>query len=332
MAEAVKRKEELKADLARIEPLPERQPVPPPPRALEGNPRANSPPAPEAINALRSRVESAGEDKEGGVPPILGVGNQAANRLIVGSWLTGDFLGPDLHRRLAERPPDTLTESPGYFARFEWEMGFRPTGVHLWRTDDIHVSSAIRRRDDIYELMAHEDLHYASELGGGLDLRVGGPAGRPEPVGYVRWFHEGMTELHAQQLARGHGMEPLLVSYPYETAASFCVQRLVCYETGDEARGREILREAYLSGDFTDVSRLVDMALGQGAFRELIGKPDGAQAFRFIRSRLGSAYIGFGGSPDFIRWMGDPLMAEAIEISALPGSLRSALSKAGSRQ
>ncbi len=336
MAQEHKKKDSIRDDLIRIQPLPDE-------RTGAGATRDQAARVPEERAqgrtaqetgirlgeraAIFSRLDAPGRSRDELDRAVVGLENQRDNQTIASGWLTRDYLGPEVYGRFAGRPVRTLTEPPSYFTRFEAEMGFRPTGVHEWGTDEIRVSSAVRFPSERRELITHEDLHYASELGGGLDIRIAGAGGAVVDKHYIRWFHEGMTELHAQQLARTHGNEPLSISYPYETAASFYIQMIVMDAVGgDPERGREILRDAYLTGDFTAVGRLVDMRLGEGAFGRFLDQRNGAEAYRFIRSALGSRFLGFEGCPQFTSWGEDPMLRNVTEPLTASERFRSLLS------
>ncbi len=333
MAEAQKKRRDIREDLSAQHPLPQDRPAD---RGISVQERAHlnqenrAAEQPRTVNRLQERIRltSQGSTASALLPQLLGISNTETNHEISAGWLTSDYLGPAIWGLLSSRPIHTFTDSPGYFARFEKEMGFRPAGVHLWQTDDVHISTEVGATADRYRVLTHEDLHYAAELGGGLDIRVFGADGRTESLGYIRWFHEGMTELHAQQLTREHGFVPFSIAYPCETAASLYIQRIVGAAAGDAERGREIVRDAYLSGDFRAVSQLVDGALGDGTFAEFIRKPTGAEAFQFIRGRLAERFLGFEGGPDFTSWRDDPLLANVLDASTVSEKLRALMGPA----
>ena len=95
--------------------------------------------------------------------------------------------------------------------------------------------------------------------------------------------HEtGLTEMHAQQLTRSHGYTPSDISYRGETAVAYSLQRIV---------GAARLRRAYLTGDFTEVRRIVDRRLGAGTFGRLARMPNGYAALSFLRGRMDAAGV-----------------------------------------
>jgi hypothetical protein len=158
--------------------------------------------------------------------------------------------------------------------------------------------------------VCHEVLHYASFLGGGMDVRWrsgrGATSDTPVIIGDQRWFIEGLTDLHAQQLARAHERTPTGVSYFYEAAVGFYIQRIV---------GEETLRQAYMTGDYTAVRLSFDRRLGQGAFERLVRSDDGQIAFDFITELFTRSNI------NFRQWESDRLLSMCLDyIRALQAS------------
>jgi hypothetical protein len=211
-----------------------------------------------------------------------------------------------------------VTKPPDFFERFRDALGFRPTGFSPIGSDEIFLSSELIHEADRYNLMAHEQLHQASELGGGLySIRWSQGSGTIELRGeaYPSWLHEGMTELHSQQLVRQHGFEPTFVGYPHQTMTCFFIEGIVVMQVGEE-EGQRIVRDAYLSGDFTMVAQLFDQYLGPGSFERLMRMPDSLTAaswlFDSVRDKMGDRLLSFDGSAAFLRWFDDPIMVRAM--------------------
>lgn len=154
---------------------------------------------------------------------------------------------------------------------------------------------------DALHVVLHEELHYASWLGGGKDIRWMDEGGNPRFQGSSRaWsMHEGVTELTAQEVVRERGFEPTHIGYPAEVITCYYMEQLL----GEG--GRDILRSAYLSGDFTQVRRLVDAQLGAGTFDALISKPDAAQALSYLTGRIDESGI------DHSSWDANPIITAA---------------------
>ncbi len=212
------------------------------------------------------------------------------------SWLGRDYLGESLHGRIIATPPyvsfvpreilEAMTDGYGSL----WRGQYFPDSNHLLLHSYVHDESELRLAT------IHELLHYASWLGGGsTDYLWAGAGGRPVHRN-VPWLDEGLTELHAQQLLRAHGFVPDSISYAPETIVGFYLQQIA---------GADILRRAYLSGDFQEVGRIVDSRLGAGSFERLAGSGRGAEALSFLEQRLDSARI------DRSSWETDPVVVLA---------------------
>lgn len=306
-------------------------------RHLQGPDTGQKPQAEEQLRAQQLRMAS-GDLRETRSQSFRAIeqGNLAINRTVMG-WLDSGYLGHDLHDAFVTQLPQISTRPPSFFERFRDAIGFRPTGFSPVGSSEIFVSSGITNEADRYNLVAHEQLHQASELGGGMDSiswRQGGSTISLTGEDYPRWLHEGMTELHAQQLVRGHGIEPTFTSYPYQTMTCFFIQGIVGMQAGDE--GRRIVRDAYLTGDFTQVAQLVDQYLGPGSFGQLVRMPDSLLAaswlFTTIRGKMGGRLLSFEGSAAYLGWFDDPVMRQAMGQTGMDSSgLINALERARKR-
>jgi hypothetical protein len=300
---------DIRDALSRVQPLPDSQTARPP------EARAAVPTRGDAGGMLRGALQG-GPPREADGPLIIAVGNVAISRVIADRWLTADYLGADIRADFERHRPQIGTRPPAFFASYRYG-NITPSGISLWDSDSIFVSSHITLEADRWELIAHESLHQAAEIGGGLDMRWPDDGGRLIPRGEVRWLHEGMTELHAQQLAREHGYQPSSVSYPYETVTAFYIQRAVVTAAGDERTGREVVRRAYLTGDYTQVRVMVEMALGPGSFDQIMqagGRgSDALAAFESVRERAGRAFLGGSLQSSFLEWSQAPLVRQAMD-------------------
>ncbi|MEW6723154.1 MAG: hypothetical protein AB1324_07860 [Candidatus Micrarchaeota archaeon] len=270
--------------------------------------RAGEAPVPRSFRSVAEARRSLAEDaREAKITPpsvspseTQGEVDRETARIL--GWFDPDYLGESIAGRAARHPPvvtaetnaffdsdDALSSRRGPMDAYQGSGGRYRSGTnHITIREGGHRSPA---------LMSHELLHYLSYIGGGHEMRWRGDGGTPVMPGYISWLHEGLTELHAQQLVREHGERPRGVGYPYETATSFYLQKLV---------GRDVLRQAYLSGDFTDVRRILDGRLGAGTFERLASARNGLDALTIITGRMGSAGI------DFTRWERDPVIASAF--------------------
>ena len=205
----------------------------------------------------------------------------------VRGWFGPGVLGRSVAERFVRTPPVVTGETQQYFRLVAATNGLIGQTVALQYpgTNHIAVDAEGIFEADRYPseaerrcILAHEMFHYSAMLGGGYSLRWRGPNGEPVFREVLSWLHEGMTELHAQQMTRGRGHVPPTVSYAAETTVSFYLQQLV---------GADVLRNAYLTGDLSEVRRLVDRRLGAGTFEAIADAGSGASAFFYLRGRLG---------------------------------------------
>ena len=228
------------------------------------------------------------------------------------AWMTEEFLGSDIYRRFGNSPPFLTTEPDSFFNRRE--QAFSETdswGYCFWDTNHILISGKVTDETQRYHVITHEQLHYASWLGGGTEFRYRGAGGEPVIVGSVGWLHEGLTELHAQHLMRANGRTPLMSAYEPETAFCRSLELFVSDEAGSAERGSAIMRRAYLSGDLSEVRALVDSRLGSGTFDVIMGRADapgggrirnGTEALAFFLTKMDSAGVNYSA------WRDDPII------------------------
>ncbi|VVC02609.1 Uncharacterised protein [Candidatus Bilamarchaeum dharawalense] len=184
---------------------------------------------------------------------------------ISSDWLTKSYLGPVVYKRYTETPP-VITIEPVKFFEAEQEVGGKSlfSGIYYHDTNHIAISKGLNTASDAdkYRLIVHEELHYAAFLGSKLQIHFISSDGELVSSAMPSLLHEGLTELHAQELTRGHrGMVPDKVDYPPETVCAAYLQSIV---------GADVLREAYFSGDFTEVSRIFDEKFGKGSFQQFL--------------------------------------------------------------
>lgn len=219
----------------------------------------------------------------------------------VSSWLDDSYLGKDLSARFKKTPPVITTERGQFFNKQEEAYGCPVVGLYFPGTNHITVDHGLNEQSTKYasRVVAHEYLHYASYLGGGMNIRFTDSDGTYNPGKYIKPLHEGLTELHAQDLVRSHfNMSYLPVSYSPEVLSVSFLQHLV---------GKEILKEAYLTGNFTKVAGLVDGKLGKGTFSEFLAKldNDSLDALSFLQAKAASAKI------DMTMWAENRLVKQA---------------------
>lgn len=185
-----------------------------------------------------------------------------------------------------------------------------PKDLTLLYGDGVYTFShyvAIRENPELDDdtrksVIAHEQAHYLAALNGGLgEVTEDGKMDFTLYLGNKRikgaaWLHEGLTELHSQQLIRKFGILSKKIGYPKEVKFCLYLQKLV---------GEDILKKAYLSGDFTKVRDKLDSELGYGTFEEIIMKQMVLFAFDVLVKPL--VHLGI----DFQSWETDEIVALA---------------------
>ncbi len=236
-------------------------------------------------------------------------------------WMTASYLGADLYAIVSSAPPILTVESERFFDSLDALEGHYGSGARYFPgTNHIAVRSV---QDDIVKdaleaTVAHEMLHYIAYLGGGHNIRWTSDSGDLVEQGEIMWLHEGLTELHAQQLAHSHDIHPDSSSYEHEVRTAFYMQRIV---------GEPVLRRAYLTGDFSEVRTLLNARLGEGTFetlakqREYVPDPRqpgatayvtrGSEAVAFLVDRMDAAGV------DRSTWDEDPLIADSVRAERL---------------
>jgi hypothetical protein len=211
-------------------------------------------------------------------------------------WLSTSYLGETIYHRFTQTPPNLTTETDHFFNTAS------PGAAALYYHDTNHIliresELSVNRPMEV----CHEVLHYASFLGGGMDVRWrngrGATSDAPVIIGDQRWFIEGLTDLHAHQLARAHQHTPTGVGYATEAAVGFYIQSVV---------GKETLRHAYVTGDYTAVRLAFDRRLGEGAFEQVVRSRTGRIALNRITELFRSAHI------DYHQWDSDPFLSACI--------------------
>ena len=257
---------------------------------------------------FRGECERAGVRERGGRPGREDMEQlESLREEVAASLFTPRFLGSQLHHRFSRSPPIITLHGNSVYDELDRAEGSSfPTygggsnAKYYSGTNHITIRESVADYDeaDQASLLIHEQLHYASWLGGGSNsIRWINESGEPVVHDKVDWLHEGLTELHASQMARSQGYEPTFTSYPYETAVAFYIQRMV---------GDRTLREAYLTGDFTQVRRRLDARLGAGSFDRLASMSRGWQALSFIMPEMA------GNKIDFTRWERDPVLTSCF--------------------
>jgi hypothetical protein len=225
---------------------------------------------------------------------------------IAGQWLP-QIVGDAISGRISSTPAvlcdfqETEHVSPGQII-MELQM-ISALGGYLIGTNAIVITDDILEfpEGEARHVVLHELLHYASFLGGGRSVRWRDEEGQPIFKGdAASWnMHEGMTELLAQETVRERGFDTGRIGYPAETVTCHYLEQLL----GEG--GHDVLVQAYLHGDFTEVRTRLDAALGAGTFDALISKRSAAEALIYITTRMDEAGIDHSG------WDESPIVALA---------------------
>jgi hypothetical protein len=208
---------------------------------------------------------------------------------VTSKWVGKDFLGETLAMRAKKSPAIPTAETENFFEALSFLKGGtnRSYGAYYPGTNHVFFDRfAIAAREDrARHVITHEYLHYVSHLGGGgpeirwLDEN-NKPVIHPDKV----WLHEGLTEMHTQQIYRRNffGRKPRTPAYVLESLSGFYLQKLV---------GADVLKKAYLTGDFTKGREDVNQKLGKGTFEGFVNTKRGADALEFLFSKLKSVGI-----------------------------------------
>lgn len=214
----------------------------------------------------------------------IDLGNQALEILT-----QSGNLPPEVLRRLRISPPvfcvisDRLFNTQYEYYRADLNAAYIP-GSNVIVINSIMFKNEVST-EDLISTLYHEIFHYAADLGGGLsDIRVNTEDGFVR-YGRVLPIHEGLTEYFTHYDLRSIGQNPSIDSYPYAMMTAFYIDQLMQQVLG-EREGRQALRNAYITGDFTRVAGVLDGALGQGTSERLLGCFNGIENSIFIRQRL----------------------------------------------
>lgn len=221
---------------------------------------------------------------------------------LVSGWLVDSYLGDVISDRFKKTPPVITFEPISFFDAQEKAYGYLAVGFYFPDTNHIALDRNLDATQnsiaDTSNLIAHEYLHYAAYLGGGTEIRFTDSEGNYHSGENMNLSHEGLTELHAQNLVHSHGMSPSHVSYAPEVLSISLLQHIV---------GKEVLKEAYLTGNFTKIAELVDEKLGNGTFTEFmyIFSSSPLDALVFLQNYGASAKI------DLSAWAENPIVRQA---------------------
>ncbi len=138
----------------------------------------------------------------------------------------------------------------------------------------------------------HECLHYMDDLAGGsIDVNVYMRTGRNNAITYpTSWINEGLCELFNNRVFIDANQSAGSIPYVNEVGVVLYLERLL--ETSTDGRSpRELLFRAFLSDDFTEVQRQINLRLGENAFERLMTCRNGAEAVVAIIEMMTASHI-----------------------------------------
>ena len=207
------------------------------------------------------------------------------------SVLNGAFAGTTIGRRFANTPPIFTTVPRSYFEASQSAngVGGGAEAEYISGSNQILIASDITTNEaDLKRTVLHEQLHYASYLGGGdpSNMRWRDDKGNPILNGSkdsAKWLHEGLTELQAQQFTKGMGLKATYSSYPKELRVAFFMEKAV----GD----KKVVRDAFLSGNFTEVRKRMNSTLSDGSFDRMMAASGPVDALMTLTNEMDKAGI-----------------------------------------
>lgn len=164
------------------------------------------------------------------------------------------------------------------------EMGSHvQTAMYLPGTNLILMSSERLRRLQgnqaiINEVLTHELVHYSMDRATG-DYSITISSGRGlTNVRIPLFLSEGFATYAAALLNPENNRRQLPITYPHEVATIVLLEKMV---------GREILVNAFTTGDWTRVQGVFNYHFGENSFRRFLQSRNGSESYNFIQNRLG---------------------------------------------
>ncbi|MDO8553177.1 MAG: hypothetical protein Q7S22_00070 [Candidatus Micrarchaeota archaeon] len=198
-------------------------------------------------------------------------------------------LVPKVTERLTSTPPILTVET------IEFERVSDSGGQNNIDTNHIMIGQTTAHNEKFHRIL-HENLHYAAYLGGGYDYRWRNEQNEPAIRNNVIWFHEGLTELTTQDIARKNNIVPDKINYVTATITAYYIQQL---------GGKENTLKAYLTGDLTEVRSTINQKLGAGTLEQLLDLQP-REALKILREKVDTAGI------DRSKWDQSDLVQNAI--------------------
>jgi len=196
---------------------------------------------------------------------------------LVSSALSSTYAGP----LISDPPPYAVKVSPEVLYRITRDKS--ADGMHIPNSNIILISaSSAESPEERSEALTHEITHYAAWRGRGFSMIYSTEGKHIPSLGKdvkiidrsVNWFNEGVTNSISSSLVKRPDA-PL--DYRYETMVAVLLERVV---------GQDMLRQAYVSGDYRCIQQIVNSKLGPGTFEELLKIRKPKEAFEFLWKEL----------------------------------------------
>ncbi|MFN7991371.1 MAG: hypothetical protein U0R44_04415 [Candidatus Micrarchaeia archaeon] len=207
-----------------------------------------------------------------------------------------NFAGTPVAGTLTHPPPIIVRVPDATIERF---VGKGNEACHIPWTNIILVSDSALASPRRSEILVHEITHYAGFRGHDGSSVYRGPNGQTALMGIPVWMEEGLVNAFSSRSASGVSE----ISYPYETLAGILLEKLHF--------DPQVIRLAYITGDFRAFQGVVDSQLGSGTFEGMLRCQSGAEAFSFVYSRVQAQRPAFFDEKGF---RADPAVQRALSM------------------
>jgi hypothetical protein len=127
-----------------------------------------------------------------------------------------------------------------------------------------------KEKESVLEIITHELLHQVTDLSRYPDFTQITGSG----INIPKFLDEGLTDYFAKQLVASNGFDINFdVGYEQNVKVAFFLKQIV---------GERSLKDEYFSGYFDEVERRLDAKLGDGSFKEFLGKKGAAEMLEFL--------------------------------------------------
>ena len=127
-----------------------------------------------------------------------------------------------------------------------------------------------KEKESVLEIITHELLHQVTDLSRYPDFTQITGSG----INIPKFLDEGLTDYFAKQLVASNGFDINFdVGYEQNVKVAFFLKQIL---------GERSLKDEYFSGYFDEVERRLDAKLGDGSFKEFLGKKGAAEMLEFL--------------------------------------------------